>query len=199
MTQNELREIFLSDVKHVNEEGEDLIKGRVVSLYPKKLHFSDKINFKTFQIIYTKDMLNNVLAYDLFPSTHKNLKIVMELNNFIPSMYFIIAYWFFTYNYSLRFKYKSNLKAHLYSFIIPIGGCFLINLIRSSAEYHYDLYLKEDIFNSDPNLAEDKILSFKVNTIQYNDFKYRYHLKSRKVIYTDAQIADIPLIKKTES
>jgi len=196
MSENEFKQLFISDVNHVRENDIDIIKGKVYSIYPKKRNFTDKYNFKTFHVIYVKDLFNNILAQERFPSAHENLNIVNEMMYFIPTFQYITIYLFFTYNYYLRVKLKSNIKGHLYSLFIPLGGSFIISLLKNGANFYYDKYLREDVFVNDSSLQEDKILSFKMNTIQYKDYLYKYHLKTRKVLYTDEQILSTDMTKR---
>jgi len=196
MSRNEFKELFISDVIHVKEDDIDIIKGRVYSIYPKRDYFTDKYNYKIFHKIYVKDIFNNILAHDRFPSSHENLNIVNEMMYFIPTIKYITLYYFITYNYNLRVMLKSNYKGHFYSLAIPLIGLFIVNIMKNGGNFFYDKYLKEDIFHSDPILVEDKVISFKMNTIQYNDFLYKYHLKTRKVIYTEEQINSTDMTKR---
>lgn len=188
MASNEIKELFINDIKHVEENGSVIMKGKVYSLYPKKEFFSDKYNCYTLHKIYVKDLFNNILAQERFPSAHENLNVMTEFNYFIPTVWYITFYYFISYNYKLRTKLKSNYMGHLYTLAIPLIGSVVTSLMRNGASYCYSKYLKEDVFVSDEKLKDAKIISLKLNMIQYSDYLYRYHLRSRKVIYTDKQI-----------
>jgi hypothetical protein len=196
MSKNELKELFISDVKHAKENESDIVKGKVYSIYPKKAFFTDKYNYRTFHVIYVKDIFNNILTQERFPSAHENLNMLNEMTYFIPTLWYITFYYFISYNYHLRVKMKSNFKGHLYSLAIPIIGSFVVSIFKNGASFCYDKYLCEDVFVNDDTLKEAKILSFKINTIQYSDFLYRYHLKTRKVLYTDEQILSTDMTKR---
>lgn len=188
MSGNELKELFLNDVKHKKEGDLDIVKGKVYSVYPKKAFFTDKYNYRPFHIIYVKDMFNNILAQERWPSAHDHLRMLNEMNYFIPTVWYITFYYFVSYNYQLRISLKSNFKGHLYSLAIPIIGSFVVSILKNAGSLCYDKYLSEDIFVNDDTLKKAKILSFKLNTIQYSEFLYKHHLKTRKVLYTDDQI-----------
>ncbi len=196
MSKNELKELFISDTKHVKEGESDIVKGKVYSIYPKKAFFTDKYNYRTFHVIYVKDIFNNILAQERFPSAHENLNMLVEMNYFIPTIWYITFYYFIAYNYNLRVKMESNLKGHLYSLAIPLIGSFIVSIMKNGSCYCYDKYLSEDVFVNDDTLKEAKILSFKMNSIQYSDFLYRHHLKTRKVLYTDEQILSTDMTKR---
>jgi len=196
MSSNEIKELFLNDIRYVKEGESDIVKGKIYSLYPKKAFFTDKYNYYTFHLIYVKDIFNNILAQERFPSAHKNLKLLNEMTYFIPTICYITFYYFISYNYQLRVKMKSNFKGRLYSLAIPIIGSFVVSIMKNGSSFFYDKYLREDIFISDEESIDAKILSFKMNSIQYSDFLYRHHLKSRKVIYTDQQILSTDMTKK---
>ncbi len=197
MSNNELKQLYLSDVPHIKQGDSDIIRGKVLTIYPKREFFTDKYNYKIYHIIYVKDIINNIMAHDRFPSAHENLNMVNEMMYFIPTIKYIFMYYFITYNYNLRRALKSNYKGHFYSLSIPLIGLLVVNMLKNGGNYFYDKYLKDDIFCSDPKLAEDKILSFKINSMQYNDFLYRYHLKTRKVIYTDQQLNSLNMDNRT--
>jgi hypothetical protein len=196
MSSNEIKELFLNDIKYVKEGELDIVKGKVYSVYPKKAFFTDKYNYYTFHLIYVKDIFNNILAQEKFPSAHENLNLLNEMTYFIPTVWYITFYYFISYNYQLRVKMKSNFKGRLYSLAIPIIGSFVVSIMKNGSNFFYDKYLREDLFISDEELKEAKILSFKMNSIQYSDFLYRHHLQSRKVIYTDQQILSTDMTKK---
>lgn len=196
MSDNELKELLINDTRHVKEGDSDIVKGKVYSLYPRETFFTDKYNYRTFHVIYVKDIFNNILAQERFPSAHENLNMLNEMNYFIPTVWYITFYYFIAYNYQLRVKMKSNFKGHLYSLAIPIIGSFVVSIMKNGASFCYDKYLSEDVFVNDDTLKRAKILSFKMNSIQYSDFLYRYHLKSRKVLYTDEQILSTDMTKR---
>lgn len=198
MSGNELKQLYIENIRHVKEGESDIIKGNVYSLYPKKAYFTDKYNYRIFHLIYVKDTFNNILVQERFPSAHENLSMLNEMTYFVPTVWYITSYYFIAYNYQLRASLKSNFKGHLYSLAIPIIGSFVVSLMKNAGNSCYENYLSEDIFvnGDDAALKKAKIMSFKMNMIQYNDYLYRYHLKERKVLYTDNQILSTDMTKR---
>jgi len=198
MSGSELKQMYLGNVRHVKKGDSDIIKGNIYSLYPKKAYFSDKYNYRIFHQILIKDTFNFILMQEKFPSVHENLAMLNEVTYFIPTVWYITAYYFIIYNYQLRISLKSNFKGHLYSLAIPIIGSFAVSLMNNAGNAFYEKYLSEEVFASDAeaDLKKAKILSFRLNSIQYNDYLYRYHLNERKVLYTDNQILSTDITKR---
>ena len=190
MSANEFKDLCMSDVEHIKEGARDIIKGRIYTIYPHKSHFTDKFNYKLFHIIYVKDMFNNLLAHEKFPSAHPHLRSLAELMHFTPTFYYFTIYYFIAFNIKFRHKYNSKKQAFLYSLPILLGGFLLIQIVKYSIHAYYDMYLREDIFVSEPDKIEEKMLSFKMNTIQYSNYLYKYQLKSRRALYTETQLLE---------
>jgi hypothetical protein len=201
MSKDQFEDLICGNVFHVEEHGEDIIKGQILTIFPPKKYFSDKYNYKLFHCIYVKDMFNMVLSNNRFPSAHENLTHVRELYYFIPTVKILTCYYTFIYFHILRAKYKSSLKAFFYSMIFPVSCYLIISIFSNSANFYYDEYLRDSVFTYDTNkeIVDDKILMYKTYVTQYNRFLYLFNQNQKRLIYTDKQILDFDYKTKIEN
>lgn len=192
MSKEQFDNILMDDIIHIDEDGQDVIKGKILTIYPPEKYFSDKNNYKILHSIYVKDMFNMVLSNNRFPSAHENLSHIQELTHFIPTMQIVTGYYTFIYFYILRAKYKSAVKGFCYSMIFPLSCYFVICVFKNAANFYYDNYLRDAVFtyHDDKDILDDKILMYKSNVMQYNRFLYIFNKNQKRLMYTDKQILD---------
>jgi hypothetical protein len=203
MSKDEFDDLITGNVYHVEENGDDIIRGEILTIYPSKKYFSDKNNYKIFHSIYVKDMFNMVLSNNRFPSAHENLSHINELYYFVPAIKILTCYYTFIYFYIFRAKYKSAFKGLLYSMIIPLSSYYIIFIFSNAANFYYDEYLRDSVFtndnDNDDNLVDEKISMYKNYVMEYNSFLFLFNKNQRRLMYTDKQILDYDFKTQTEN